>query len=49
MIYELEHNSRTIGADNLEVGEKIKGLYSSFCKAEIIVTDIRSVEMSKVV
>jgi UDP-N-acetyl-D-mannosaminuronic acid dehydrogenase len=49
MIYELEHNSRTIGADNFEVGEKIKGLYSSFCKSEIVVTDIRSAEMSKVV
>ncbi|ADC49370.1 UDP-glucose/GDP-mannose dehydrogenase [Alkalihalophilus pseudofirmus OF4] len=49
MIYELEHNSRTIGADNLELGEKVKGLYENFCKAEIIVTDIRSAEMSKVV
>ncbi|WLR55475.1 nucleotide sugar dehydrogenase [Mesobacillus subterraneus] len=49
MIYELEHNSRTIGADNYEVGEKVKALYSNFCKAEIVVTDIRSAEMSKVV
>jgi UDP-N-acetyl-D-mannosaminuronic acid dehydrogenase len=49
MIYELEHNSRTIGADNLEIGEKVKGLYANFCKAEIVVTDIRSAEMSKVV
>jgi UDP-N-acetyl-D-mannosaminuronic acid dehydrogenase len=49
MIYELEHNSRTIGADNPEAGKKIKGLYSSFCKAEIVLTDIRSAEMSKVV
>lgn len=49
MIYELEHNARTIGADNLEIGEKVKGLYSKFCKAEIILTDIRSAEMSKVV
>lgn len=49
MIYELEHNSRTIGADNLEIGEKVKGLYSNFCNAEIVVTDIRSAEMSKVV
>lgn len=49
MIYELENNSRTIGADNLEIGEKVKGLYSNFCKAEIVVTDIRSAEMSKVV
>ncbi|WP_342600222.1 nucleotide sugar dehydrogenase [Psychrobacillus sp. FSL H8-0483] len=49
MIYELEYNSRTIGADNSEIGEKIKGLYLNFCKAEIVVTDIRSAEMSKVV
>lgn len=49
MIYELIHNARTIGADNIEIGEKIKELYLSFCKAEIVVTDIRSAEMSKVV
>ena len=46
---ELEHNSRTIGADEIEIGEKVKELYSSFCKAEIVVTDIRTAEMSKVV
>lgn len=49
MVYELVHNSRTIGADNLEIGAKIKNLYASFCKSEIILTDIRSAEMSKVV
>ena len=49
MVYELEHNSRTIGADSAEVGERIKALYSSFCKGEIVVTDIRTAEMTKVV
>ncbi len=49
MIYELEHNSRTVGADNPDVGERVKELYLSFCKSEIVVTDIRSAEMSKVV
>jgi UDP-N-acetyl-D-mannosaminuronic acid dehydrogenase len=49
MIYELEHNSRTVGADDPAIGEKVKELYSSFCKSEIVVTDIRSAEMSKVV
>ncbi|WP_306010339.1 nucleotide sugar dehydrogenase [Bacillus sp. MMSF_3328] len=49
MIYELEHNSRTIGADNIEIGNKVKALYSNFCKGDIVVTDIRSAEMSKVV
>ena len=49
MVHELEHNSRTIGADNLEVAAKIKDLYASFCKSEIVLTDIRSAEMSKVI
>jgi UDP-N-acetyl-D-mannosaminuronic acid dehydrogenase len=49
MIYELEYNPRTIGADDNVVGRIVKELYSSFCKAEIVVTDIRSAEMSKVV
>jgi UDP-N-acetyl-D-mannosaminuronic acid dehydrogenase len=49
LIYELEHNPRTIGADDQRIGEYVKKLYSSFCKAEIVVTDIRSAEMSKVI
>ena len=49
MIYELEHNSRTIGVDNSEIGEKVRELYSCFCKGEIVITDIRTAEMSKVV
>jgi len=49
MVYELEYNSRTIGVDNLKIGEKVKNLYESFCKGEIIVTDIRTAEMTKVV
>ena len=49
MVYELKHNSRTIGADSREIGEKIKSLYASFCEGEIVVTDIRTAEMTKVV
>lgn len=49
MIYELEHNSRTIGVDDAETGERLREIYGSFCKGEIILTDIRSAEMSKVV
>lgn len=49
MVYELEHNSRTIGADSKEIGEKVKSWYESFCKNEIVVTDIKTAEMSKVV
>lgn len=49
MVYELLHNNRTIGADDRAVGEKIKELYSSFCQGEIVVTDIKTAEMTKVV
>ncbi len=49
MVYELVHNSRTIGADNRDIGEKVKEVYSSFCQGEIVVTDIRTAEMTKVV
>ncbi|SDZ88911.1 nucleotide sugar dehydrogenase [Selenomonas ruminantium] len=49
MIYELVHNNRTIGSDDLIVGEEIKKLYSSFCQGEIVVTDIKTAEMTKVV
>ncbi len=49
MIYELLHNNRTIGADDHEIGEKVKSLYAHFCQGEIIVTDIRTAEMTKVV
>lgn len=49
MIYELQHNSRTIGADEPGIGEKIKEVYSSFCQSEIVITDIRTAEMTKVV
>ena len=49
MVYELLHNNRTIGADDKTVGENIKKLYKSFCQGEIVVTDIRTAEMTKVV
>ncbi|MCC2255196.1 nucleotide sugar dehydrogenase [Ruminococcus sp. CLA-AA-H200] len=49
MVYELLHNNRTIGADDREIGEKIKKLYSSFCQGKIVVTDIKTAEMTKVV
>ena len=49
MIFELLHNNRTIGADDNEVGEKIKSLYETFCQGEITITDIRTAEMTKVV
>lgn len=49
MVYELVHNSRTIGADSRETGEKVKAVYQSFCQGEIVVTDIKTAEMTKVV
>ena len=49
MVYELLHNNRTIGADSKEVGERVKKMYASFCQGEIVLTDIRTAEMTKVV
>lgn len=49
MVYELLHNNRTIGADNKEIGEKVRKAYASFCQGDIVVTDIRTAEMTKVV
>lgn len=49
MIYELKNNSRTIGADDKAIGERVKRLYASFCGGDIVITDIRTAEMTKVV
>ncbi|MBQ3100634.1 MAG: nucleotide sugar dehydrogenase [Clostridia bacterium] len=49
MVYELKHNSRTVGADDPAVGERVKALYARFCEGEIVTTDIRTAEMTKVV
>ena len=49
MVYELKHNSRTVGADDEAVAKQVKELYGSFCEGEIVTTDIRTAEMTKVV
>lgn len=49
MVNELKNNSRTIGADDIGIGEQVKEWYQSFCEGEIVVTDIKTAEMSKVV
>lgn len=49
MIFELQNNSRTIGADDIAIAEKVKEIYQTFCKSEIVLTDIRTAEMTKVV
>lgn len=48
MIHELSHNSRIIGADTAEIAEKVRSIYETFCRGEIVITDIRTAEMSKV-
>lgn len=49
MIYELENNSRIIGVDDDKIGVIVSKLYKSFCKGDIVITDIKTAEMSKVV
>ena len=49
MVYELLHNNRTIGADDKKIGERVKEYYASFCQGDIVVTDIKTAEMTKVV
>ena len=49
MVYELKHNSRTIGADDKKIGENIANIYRKVTDGEVIVTDIKSAEMTKVV
>lgn len=49
MVYELKHNARTVGADDVKIAEKVKKIYASFCEGEIVTTDIRTAEMTKVV
>lgn len=49
MVYELYHNNRTIGADDKAIGKKIANYYASFCQGDIVVTDIKTAEMTKVV
>lgn len=44
MINELIYNNRTIGVDDIWIGEKIKGIYATFCKGEIELTDIKTAE-----
>ncbi len=49
MLYELVHNSRTIGADSMETAEQVQKIYQTFCQGEIVLTDIKSAEMTKVI
>ncbi|MDY6064907.1 MAG: nucleotide sugar dehydrogenase [Finegoldia sp.] len=49
MVYELENNARTVGSDEEKVGQRVKEIYSTFCKGEINLTDIKTAEMTKVI
>lgn len=46
---ELTLNPRVIGVDSKEVGDILKTIYAEFCSGTIVITDIVSAEMSKVV
>lgn len=49
MVCELRRNSRTIGADDPQTAQTVSRIYSSFCEGELVLTDIRTAEMTKVV
>jgi len=49
MIKELKENARVIGADSADTAEMVRDMYKTFCIGEIVITDIRTAEMSKVV
>ena len=49
MLYELEHNDRTIGVDRPETGEILCRVYGAFSKGELTVTSVKVAEMTKVV
>ena len=49
MLFELENNSRTIGADDPKIGAMVREIYASFCKGTIVLTDITTAEMTKVI
>src|SRR5699024_3170349 len=47
--HELRYNSRTIGCDSESAGKKVEEIYKTFCEGEIVITDVRTAEMTKVV
>lgn len=49
MLQELVYNDRTVGADDPAIAQRVRELYGSFCRGQILLTDIRTAEMTKVV
>ena len=45
----MENIARTIDVDNPTVDDKVKAVYSFYCKGEIVVTDIQVAEIGKVI
>lgn len=48
MIHELRHNARIIGADTAEIADRVRAIYATFCLGDIVITNVRTAEMSKV-
>lgn len=46
-VYELVHNSRSIGGMTPEAAEYARDMYQLFCTAELVLTDARTAEMTK--
>jgi len=49
VIHELVNNDRIIGGVTTQCGEKARNLYDLFVKAECLITDCRTAELSKLV
>ncbi len=49
MVYELKTNSRTIGADEPDVLDKVANLYAQITSGKIVKTSIYNAELSKVI
>ncbi|PXA79015.1 UDP-N-acetyl-D-mannosamine dehydrogenase [Auritidibacter sp. NML120779] len=49
VMVELVENDRIIGGSTPEAAERAKELYRTFCQAELLLTDTRTAEMSKLV
>lgn len=47
MLRELVQNDRIVGGMTPATSEKVRALYKSFCKGEILITDDRTAEMAK--
>ncbi|RHW75706.1 non-hydrolyzing UDP-N-acetylglucosamine 2-epimerase [Colwellia sp. RSH04] len=48
-LYELVHNDRIIGASSDTAQQKVKGIYQSFVKGEVFLTDLTTAECIKLV